>query len=1105
MSIVTQLRQVSFAQRRLWFLEQLEPGTSVYNLATPILIRGILNIDLLAQALQTIVQRHESLRTTFTTVDGQVMALVCDAPEPLALPVVSLDHIPEDQKREHALLIAAEEGRRQFALGSGPLIRFTLLQLSTTEHVLVLAMHHIVVDGWSIRLLLEEMAEFYTAFHSNRSPEIPPLPIQYGDFASWQHESFAGDVASRQLEYWKRTLGGAPAVLELPADRLRPAEQSHKGHRHNVRVDADLAKGLTELSRKEGVTPFMSLLAAFQTLLWRYTGAADFVLGTPMAGRSHLEVEPLIGLFVNTIPLRANLGGDPTFRTLLRRVRDTALDAIANQDAPFEKLVEELRPERNLSHTPLFQTMFIFHNSPRTSLDFAGLQVDELELDTGVSKFDLTLEIYELDGLCCTWEYSTDLFEHSRIARMAGHFETLLRGVCADPGLKLSELPMLGAGELNTVLVEWNATESAFPDGVCIHEAFESQAARSANSIAIRSDDRDLTYMQLNDEANCLSHYLRKLGVQPQDRVCVAVERSADAIVAILAVMKTAASYVPIDPTYPKQRIAFMLRDSGAHVLITQHRLRVRLPEHAGQTVFMDSDRAAILAESRLNPRVPLNCRCPAYVIYTSGSTGNPKGTLGTHRASMNRFAWMWKAYPFRAGEICAQRTSLSFVDSVAEIFGPMLQGVSIFVLPDETVMDSDELARQLATQRITRIVVVPSQLGAILDACQHTGTWLPALRLCFTSGEALPYSLYERFTKLVPHAALVNLYGSTEVAADVTCFDTSSTSPRRFVPIGKPIANVRLYLLDPYLNPVPIGVPGEICVAGDCLAQGYLDRPEFAAERFIADPFRPGGCLYKTGDLGRYHEDGNIEFLGRCDNQIKIRGLRIELGEIEATLRTHDSVRGCVVIAKNDGAANYLLVAYVVPAAEQTVVHSELRRYLKARLPDYMVPSVFVTIDALPMTPNGKLDQGALAELNPAGAQSSNGYVPPRNESEESLVRIWAEVLKVERIGVLDNFFELGGHSLLAAQVIARVRKHMGVEVPVRSLFEEPTVAALAKAVARARADGAASSAPIVSTRSAGRTREQLEARLRELSDEEIDALLSAALVDRGPGYVKS
>jgi amino acid adenylation domain-containing protein len=1084
--------QVSFAQQRLWFLEQLEPESCAYNLPNAIRIRGILDIEALALALQTVVQRHDSLRTTFTALDGQVTASVCATPEPAELPLVGLEHLPENEREQHALRIAREEGQRRFDLSTGPLIRAKLLLLSRTEHVLVLTMHHIIMDGWSIGVLLKEMAGLYEAFHSNRSPDMPTLPIQYSDFALLQRESFTGEVQARQLEYWKRTLASAPAVLELPADRLRSPVSTHRGHRHSVRLDADLGRQLVELARTEGVTPFMVLLGAFETLLWRYTGVSDFVLGTPMAGRTHLELEALIGLFVNTIPLRANLSGNPTFRALLHRVRDTTLDAIAHQDVPFEKLVEELRPERTMNHAPLFQTMFIMHNCPRTSLDFAGLHLDELELDSGLAKFDLTVEtMFELDRLCVALEYSTDLFDDSRIVRMAEHFETLLRGICADPGCTLSELPILGAGERNKVVVEWNATESAFSDDVCIHAAFEAQVKRSASSMAVRSDEHQLTYQQLNDEANCLSHYLRRHGVQPKDRVGVVLELSADAVIAQLAVMKTGASFVPIDPAYPKQRIDFIIKDSGAHVLITQYRFHTRVQGHGGETVFLDRERASILAESRLNPNVSLDCRCPAYVIYTSGSTGNPKGVLGTHRASMNRFTWMWKAYPFDAGEACAQRTSLSFVDSIAEIFAPLLQGVSIFVMPDEALIDPEELVRQLAAHDITRIVAVPSQLDAVLDACEHSNASLPALRFCFTSGEALPYSLYERFTNLIPHTKLINLYGSSEVAADVTCFDTCSTSPHGFVPIGRPIANVRVYLLDSFLNPVPIGVPGEICVAGDCLALGYLNRPELTAERFIADPFRSEGLLYKTGDIGRFHEDGNIEFLGRCDNQVKIRGLRIELGEIEAALRTHDSVRHSAVLVRKDRAADHL-VAYIVPAEGHTVVQSALRRHLKTKLPSYMVPSAFITIDTLPMTGSGKLDQRALPPFDPA-RQTGDSYVAPRNELEKMLTDIWAEVLKIERIGVLDNFFELGGHSLLVAQVIARVRKYLGVEVTVRSLFEEPTVVGLAGAVERTRVNGALASTGIVPRPSARRARDQLETRLRELSDAEIDSLLTA------------
>ncbi|HEY6344893.1 MAG TPA: amino acid adenylation domain-containing protein [Bryobacteraceae bacterium] len=1091
-----EIKQVSFAQQRLWFLDQLEPGNAAYNLVCAVRILGLLDDGALAQALGMVIARHEPLRTVFSALDGRVMAVVGAAPERIELTPENLDVLPEDAREQHALGIAAGEARRPFDLSRGPLIRFKLLRLSPDRHMLVMTMHHIVMDGWSIRMLLEEMGHAYEAFRANRPPDLPPLPLQYGDFAAWQRESFDDEAQARQLQYWKRTLDGAPEVLDLPADRLRPAAPRHQGRRYTVCLDTRLTGDVLELARRERVTPFMLLLAAFQTLLWRYTSVGDFVVGTAMAGRSHVELEPLIGLFVNTIPLRANLGDNLEFRVLLQRARQSTLDALANQDVPFERLIEELKPPRSMSYAPLFQTMFIVHNTPRTSFQCAGIRLEELEVDCGSSKFDLTVELFELDGLCCTWEYNTDLFDHARIVRMAEHFERLLRGICADPDCKLSELPLLTPRERNKILIEWNATDSPFPDGTCIHEAFEDQAAHSADSIAVIDDERRLTYEQLNHEANRLAHYLQRHGVQPGDRVGVAMERSADAIVSLLAIMKTGASYVPIDPAYPKQRNEFMLQDSGARVLITRQRFRTQAPQ-AGHIFFLDRDRPALAAENHHDLRVPVDCRQPAYVIYTSGSTGQPKGVLGTHRASMNRFAWMWKTYPYHDGEICAQRTSLSFVDSVAEIFGPLLKGTPLVVLSEETVVDPEELVRQFARRRITRIVLVPSLLNVILEEIPHLGDRLSALRFCFVSGEALSYGLSLRFAQLLPQTRLINLYGSSEVAADVTFFD-SSNSPLGFVPIGKPIANVRVYLMDPNLNPVPIGVPGEIHVGGECLAGGYLDRPELTGCRFIPDPFRPGGLLFKTGDQGRYGDNGNIEFLGRQDNQIKIRGFRVEPGEIETALKSLGSVGDAVVRLSNRGPTNRLLTAYVVPRQGETVAHADLRRHLKNTLPDYMVPAAFITLDALPMTPNGKLDQLALAEIDPAEPRPSLGYTAPRNELEKTILAIWSEVLKIERIGVFDDFFELGGHSLMAAQVIARIRKHTEVEVPLRSLFEEPTAAALAKAVERARANGAALKIPAAAQGMAQRTRSELQERLRDLSDEELDALLNTVLTSR-------
>jgi amino acid adenylation domain-containing protein len=1088
---------VSFAQQRLWFLEQLDPGSSTYNLPFAIRVTGTPNLDALRRALHAIVERHEPLRTSFRDVDGEATAVVDTAPAPIEVPVVSLEDLPEPLREDRAFEIAAEEGRRPFDLSVGPLLRVVFLRLSPTRHLIVLTMHHIATDGWSMGVLFRELAAFYRAFSSGDQPEVPALPIQYGDFARWQRQAVADSASARELDYWRQVLSGVPAQFELPSDRPRPAVQTHRGSRHSLNLPEGLASELAEFSRGQKVTLFTTLLAAFETLLWRYTGAADFVVGTPVAGRNDVDLEPLIGIFVQTVPLRASMSGNPTFRDLLHRVRETTLDALAHE-VPFEMIVQDLQPERSLSRTPLFQVMFILHNASRQSINLPGLQFDELAFDTCLAKFDLTLEICELDGLFCSWEYSTDLFDHDRIQRMAGHFENLLRGILDDPDRRLSELPVLAEEERHRLLIDLNSTAADYPDDICIHQGFEAQAERTPNSIAVQGEDCRFTYRELNDEANCLANYLQKLGVRPRDCVGVAVERSVDAIVAILAVMKAGANYVPIDPRYPQQRIEYMLNDCCAPVLIAQHRLRSRLPDGSRQTVFLDRDRAAILSESNSNPRLSVDCRSAAYTIYTSGSTGNPKGVLGTHRASMNRFAWMWKTYPFAADDVCAQRTSLSFVDSISEIFGPLLEGFPLLVIPDETVIDSKELVRELLNHRVTRLVTVPSLLGAILEACADSEMRLPHLRFCFTSGEAISRSLYERFAQVIPHARLINLYGSSEVAADVTCFDMAAQDFQHAVPIGKPIANVRVYILDAHLNPVPIGVPGEIYVAGDCLALGYLNQPELTAERFISDPFCPGGLLHKTRDLGRYKADGNIEFLGRADNQVKIRGMRIEPGEIESVLREHESVRNVAVVVRDNGSLGPTLAAYVVPVVGQKVVHSELRRHLRRRLPEHMVPAEFVTLDSLPMTPNGKLDLRALPPIELARPENDSEFAAPRNDVEAKLAEIWAEVLHIKRISVVDNFFELGGHSLLAAQVIARIRKHLGVEIQLRTLFEEPTVAGLATAVNRSRADGR-TVRPRITPRAPEQAKSELEKRLSELSAEEIDALLKTALAGRG------
>jgi len=1095
------IRPASFAQKRLWFLDQLDPGSSAYNLPRAIRLVGRLDLDALQKAFDAIVARHESLRTTFGSFDGEPVELVHPTAVRVEIPLVSLETIAQDKREERALAIASEEGQRPFDLTAGPLLRIKVIRLSHNEHVLILTLHHIITDAWSMSVLFNEIGKFYDAFSSGRTPRVSKLSIQYADFACWERERVNADVLRREIDFWKGALEGAPPILNLPADRPRRPIQGHKGRRHSVLLDANLAEGVRMLSATARVTPFMTFLAAFETLLWRYTSADSFVVGAPVAGRSEVELEKLVGFFVNTLPLRADLHGDPSFRDLLHRVRSSTLEAFAHQNVPFEKLVEELHPERSLSHTPVFQVMFVYYNTPRVPLKLSGAQLEEIEFDHGLAKFDLTLEISDQHGLYCAWEYNSDLFDHERIERMAGHFETLLRGAVNNPDWKLSELPVLTPVESRQILVDWNATETTYPRETCIHDAFQHRAEQCGDTFAIFSEDRNITFTQLNDEASALANYLGKQGVQLHARVGVFVKRSVNAIVALLAIMKAGASYVPIDPTYPKQRIAFMLEDSGATVLVTQKRLLTRLPEYHGAIVCLDRDRANVLSERRRDDHNSVLSVDPAYIIYTSGSTGTPKGVIATHRASMNRFAWMWRKYPFAPDEICAQRTSLSFVDSVWEIFGPLLQGVPLSIIPDKSVKATEEFVWYLARHHISRLVTVPSLLESLLESCPDLQDRLPDLRLCVSSGEALPWGLCERFRSALPQVTLVNLYGSSEVAADVTCFDTNDAGPSEVVPIGRPIANVRTYILDKNANPVPIGVPGEICIGGDCLAVGYLDRPELNAERFVT--IRVGNAvperLYKTGDLGRYRRDGNIEFLGRTDRQVKIRGIRVEPGEIESILASHPSVHQAAVVARDAHKSDFSLVAYVTPRDGQGIVSSELRRHLKTRVAEYMVPSVFVVLTAIPLLANGKIDERALLAAEVVQPDPQKSHVAPCGETEDKLATIWSEVLGVERIGRYDDFFNLGGHSLMAVRVIARIRKSLCVDVAMRSLFEEPTLAGFALVVEKARANGAAPRFPILRRHSDTLDeRGQLLARLRELSDEEVRGLLESALSDR-------
>jgi aspartate racemase len=1040
---------LSFAQERLWFLNRWEPDSPAYNVSRAIQFRGTLNVKALRSTLEAIVSRHESLRTTFSLSDREPVQIISGSGS-VSMPLIDLSgqSVSEESQAAEVRRLSTEEARRVFDLNQGPLLRATLLRLSEEEHVLLLIMHHIISDGWSMGVLLRELSVLYEAHTTGKPSPLPELPIQYADFAVWQREWLQGEVLEAQLAYWKRQLGESLPVLQLPTDHPRPATQTFRGARQSLMLPQHVSEGLEALSRQEGVTLFMALLAAFKTLLYRYTGQEDIAVGSPLASRNRSEIEGLIGFFVNTLVLRSDLSGTPTFRELLERTRKVALDAYAHQDMPFEKLVEEIQPERDLSHNPLFQVMFILQNTPGRTLELPGLAVSDLEVDNGTAKFDLTLSIVEgVEGLKATFEYNTDLFDEATVTRMAGHFRVLLEGIVADPDRRLSGLPLLTEVERHQLLVGWNETQADYPEDKCIHELFEAQVEQTPEAIAVVFDEEQLTYQELNRRANQLAHHLRRLGVGPGVLVGICLERSLEMVIGLLGILKAGGAYVPLDPAYPKERLAFMLEDSEVSILLTQERLVGHSPL---KVVCLDTDWESISQESQEDPITKTTADDVAYVIYTSGSTGKPKGVLGLNRGAVNRFMWMWESYPFEAGEICCQKTPLSFVDSVWEIFGPLLQGIPTIIISDETLKDPRQLVEILAAHRVTRIVLVPSLLRVLLDIYDDLQRLLPHLRIWVTSGEALSPTLLQRFRKSIPQGMLLNL-----LSADSTWYDTSKDKSLPLVPIGRPISNTQVYILDAHLQPVPIGVSGELHIGGVGLARGYLNRPELTAERFIRSPFSNelGERLYKTGDLVRYRPDGSIEFLGRKDHQVKIRGFRIELGEIEATLSQHPGVRQNVIIAREDTPNEKRLVAYLVPKGETAPSVSELHHFLREKLPEHMVPTAFVTLEALPLTPNGKVNRRALPAPDTARPELEKAFVIPRDTLEVQLVKIWEEILGVQVIGVRDNFFDLGGHSLLGVRLFARIKEEFGQELPLATLFQAPTVEQLADVLRRSQA----------------------------------------------------
>jgi amino acid adenylation domain-containing protein len=1031
---------LSFAQQRLWFVDQLGSAGRAYHIPKSLRLRGTLHRSALIRALDRIVARHESLRTVFHTAGGEPVQVVAAEGRFRLLDHDLCGHL--DAEAELRRLMAEEAGA-PFDLRNGPLIRGRLVRLAADDHVLLVTMHHIVSDGWSMEVVIGEMGALYGAFSRGEADPLPPLPVQYADYAAWQRKWVEGEVLARQSDYWKRTLAGAPELLALPADRPRPARQDYAGGMVEMELDEELTASLKALGQRHGTTLFMTLLAGWSAVLARLSGSDDLVIGTPTANRGRREIEGLVGFFVNTLALRVELGGSPTVAELLARVKARALEAQDHQDIPFEQVVELVQPLRTLAHAPLYQALFAWQGS-RGGLELPGLKLEPVGgLAHATAKIDLSLTLHEAGGRISGGAiYATSLFDRGTVERWLGYLRTVLAAMAADERQPVDRLPLLPPAERRQVVEEWNATHADLPSGACIHELFEAQAERAPDAVAVTYGERSLTYGELNARSNRLAHYLRGQGVGPDRRVAVCVERGLEMVVGLMATLKAGGAYVPLDPGYPADRLRYMLRDSAPVAVLTQAHLAGMFAGCGVPVIGNDPAAWATLPES--NPgRGGLTPEHAAYVIYTSGSTGQPKGVVNPHRGVVNMLGWAQETWGLEAGEAVLQRMSFSFDVSVRELFWPLAVGARMVVARAERNNDPDYLAETIRTENVGTLHLVPSLLQLLLEHPEMEGR--TPLRRVMCGGEALPPSLVKRFHERLPHATLYQMYGPTETTVAVTAHPCGADEGRERVPLGRPVANTRIYVLDARGEPVPAGVAGELYVGGAQVARGYLDRPALTAERFVPDPFagEPGARMYRTGDLGRWLADGRLEFVGRNDDQVKVRGFRIELGEIENVLASHPAVREAVTIVREDAPGDRRLVAYLAGAGEVTA--EALRAHAAGRLPEHMVPAAYVSLAELPLTPNGKVDRKALPA--PEGAAfATRGYQAPEGETEEALAAIWRGLLGVERVGRNDHFFELGGHSLLATRLVLRVREEMEVEMSLREVFEMPVLSGLAE-----------------------------------------------------------
>ena len=1074
---------LSYSQQQMWIIDRLEPENSVYNHPANLYLQGDIDRQVLAQSLQEILRRHDVLRARFPAVDRQPV-LEIEPSVTLELPFVNLTDLADTDRDIRLQELVIRAANCCFDLDRDLLIKATLVKLAEREHILLITFHYIIFDGWSLEIFIKELSAIYLAFAAGEPSPLPEVASQYVDFILWQQQHLSPERLQPHLNYWRKQLGGQLPILALPTDYPRPPIETYRRAKYTLPIDNLLGDALEDLSRRSEVTLFMLLLAAFQTLLYRYTGETDLLVGCPIAGRDRVETKSLIGVFINTLIFRTQLDPEIDFSELLRRVRQVSLDAYAHQELPFEKLIEELKLEHSLSHSLLFQVMFQLRNLPKHDLIVSEIEITEFDCAPQITAFDLTLDITASDtGLACIFTYNPDLFAARTIERMSGHFQTLLTGVVADPHQQISRLPLLTASERQQILREWNNSETVDREHRCIHRLFEEQVEKTPEQIAVVFEGRELTYRELNNRANQLARYLKSLSVGADKLVGISVERSLEMVVGLLGILKAGGAYVPLDPAYPSERLAYMVADAGISILLTQNKWRSQLPDCQAQIICLDLDWEKFdlfspenLAGSNLGENL-------AYIIYTSGSTGQPKGVMISHQAVSCFVQAAISVYEIAANDRLLQFASINFDAAVEEIYPCLLTGATLVLRTDQMLAGVRTFFQACDDLAISVLNLPTAYWHQLTTELVDLDVSLPkALRLAIVGGEKILPAAVKDWLEYIAQQGksdriqLLNTYGPTETTVTATLYRIPALSNTTLsdIPIGRPMDRVRAYILDRQQQLVPIGVPGELHIGGDCLALGYINQPELTIEKFIANPFvgvgdslplgtaalkenlQVGSRLYKTGDLARYLPDGNIEYLGRIDNQVKIRGFRIELGEIESVLSQHPDVVNAVAIVREDTSGNKRLIAYVVSQIPATLIHAELRQFLSQKLPEYTIPSVFVILDKFPLTPNGKIDRRALIVTDLTDRiNTDTSYIAPRNAIEAQLMAIWIEVLGTEKLGIHDNFFELGGHSLLAINIFRKIERQWGQTLPlVTTLLQYPTIAELATIIAPTVAD---------------------------------------------------